>query len=160
MATPIIPPKFRFYRSARPPIWRMGAAIATKTSALLAGLAILLLPVVSCGGCPPTPGISSISPNTATAGGAGFVITVNGDSFRSNSVVVWNGTALTTTFVSGNQLTAEVSSSNIATADTAVVYVYTPANSGQNVVTGTSVTANSNQCNAPGSNSISFTVSP
>ena len=54
---------------------------------------------------------------------------------------------------------AAVSSSNIADPDTAVVYVYNPVN-GTTVVEGTAVTTNNNQCNSPGSNAISFVVSP
>lgn len=74
--------------------------------------------------------------------------------------MVWNGTALGTTFVSNNQLTAAVSSSNVATPDTAVVYVYNPASTSQTIAGGTPITAdNTNQCSSPGSNSVSFTVS-
>jgi hypothetical protein len=130
-----------------------------KRSALWGASTIFLLAMVSCGGCPATPSIASISPSSAVAGGAGLALTINGGNFNSTSVVVWNGTALGTTFVSNNQLTAAVSSSNIADPDTAVVYVYNPVN-GTTVVEGTAVTTNNNQCNSPGSNAISFVVSP
>lgn len=39
----------------------------------------------------PNPFISSLSPNSAFAGGAGFTLTVNGGGFFSSSVVRWNG---------------------------------------------------------------------
>jgi hypothetical protein len=134
--------------------------MAIKIWALLAALAILLLPVVSCGGCPATPSVTSISPSSATAGGAGFSLTVNGGDFSSNAVVVWNGSALTTSFVNGNQLTATISATQIAEPDTAVVYVYNPV-PGTQTVNSTSVTAsNTNSCGAKGSNAVSFTVSP
>jgi hypothetical protein len=152
--------KFRLRGLADPPIWRTCSPTAIKISVLLAAFAVLLLPFVSCGGCPATPSVSSISPNSATAGGAGFVLTVNGGNFNSYSVVVWNGTAQTTSFVSGSQLTAEVSSTNIAGPDAAVVYVYNPPAGSQTVGVGSVIPSNSNSCSAQGSNSVSFSVSP
>jgi hypothetical protein len=151
--------KFRLRGLPHLPIWRTCSPTAIKISALLATFALLSL-AVSCGGCPATPSVSSISPNSATAGGAGFVLTVNGGNFSSYSVVVWNGTALTTSFVSGSQLTAEVSSTNIAGPDTAVVYVYNPPAGSQTVGVGSVIPSNSNSCSAQGSNSVSFSVSP
>lgn len=153
-------PKFTAGGPAQPPIWRRCTPAAIKMSALSAAFAILLLLSVSCGGCPATPSVSSISPNSATAGGSGFVLTVNGGNFSSYSVVVWNGTAQTTSFVSGSQLTAEVSSTNIAGPDTAVVYVYNPPAGSQTVGVGSIIPSNSNSCSAQGSNSVSFSVSP
>lgn len=61
------------------------------------------------------PTITSISPSTLPAGGAGFTLTVNGTNFLSTAVVLWNGVGLTTTFVSSTQLTAAVPASDIAT---------------------------------------------
>ncbi|HLK61253.1 MAG TPA: exo-alpha-sialidase, partial [Chthonomonadaceae bacterium] len=72
------------------------------------------------------PAISSLSPNSATAGGSGFTLTVNGNNYLSGAAVNWNGSALTTTFVSGNQLTASVPASDIATAGTANITVTNP----------------------------------
>ncbi len=161
MATLMILSKSRPCESERPPTWRMCTPMATKISALLSALVILLLPVVSCGGCPATPSITSLSPSSATAGGAGFSLTVNGGSFSSNAVVVWNGSPLTTSFVNSKQITAAISATQIAQPDTAVVYVYNPTSSGTKTVGAGSVTAtNSNSCNAQGSNAVSFTVSP
>jgi hypothetical protein len=70
---------------------------------------------------PPT--ITSLSPSSATAGGAAFALTVNGANFISGATVQWGSTALTTTFVSATQLTAAVPASLIATAGTASVTV-------------------------------------
>ena len=106
MATLMILSKSRPCDSARSRSWPTCTPMAIRISALLAALAILLLPVVSCGGCPPKPSISSISPSSATAGAAGFSLIVNGGNFSSNAVVVWNGSALTTSFVNSNQLSA------------------------------------------------------
>ena len=62
----------------------------------------------------PPPAISSLSPNSAIAGGAAFTLTVNGSNFASGAAVQWNGTALTTTVVSSTQLTAAVPAALIA----------------------------------------------
>ncbi len=76
---------------------------------------------------PNVPTISSLSPNTATAGGGTFTVTVNGTNFVSGATVQWGNTALTTTYGSATQLTAAVPASLIATAGTANVTVTEPA---------------------------------
>jgi hypothetical protein len=130
-----------------------------KKSPLFGALAIFFLPAVSCS-CPSTPSVSSISPSSATAGGAGFVLTVNGGNFNSNSVVTWNGTAATTTFVSGHQLTTTIPGTDIAQPGTAEVYVYNPGSTGNSVATGSLEATDSTNCGAAGSNEASFTISP
>jgi hypothetical protein len=71
-----------------------------------------------------------LAPASATAGGAAFVLTVNGTNFATTSVVNFNGAAKTTTFVSGTQLTANITAADIATAATVNVTVTTPAPAG------------------------------
>ena len=78
----------------------------------------------------PVPALTTLSPSSATAGGTAFTLTVNGGSFVSSSVVRWNGTNQTTTFVSATQLIAAISAANIATAGSASVTVFTPAPGG------------------------------
>jgi uncharacterized protein (TIGR03437 family) len=78
----------------------------------------------------PTPTLSSLSPNTAAAGGAAFALTVNGAGFVSSSIVRWNGVDRPTTLVSGTQLTAQISAADLATAGTATVTVFNPAPGG------------------------------
>jgi hypothetical protein len=58
--------------------------------------------------------INSLSPPAITAAGKAFTLTINGSGFGADAVAQWNGTALTTTFVSANQLTAPVSADLIA----------------------------------------------
>ncbi len=72
------------------------------------------------------PTISSLNPTCVTPGGPQFTLTVNGTNFVSTSTVNWNGTVLTTTFVSSTQLTAAVPASLIATAGTASITVTNP----------------------------------
>ena len=78
----------------------------------------------------PVPMATSLFPNSATAGGAAFTLTVNGSAFVSTSVVKFNGAAKTTTFVSATQLTAAITAADIATAGTATVNVTNPAPGG------------------------------
>lgn len=70
--------------------------------------------------------LTSLSPNGATAGGPAFTLTVNGSGFVSGATVQWNGSPLSTSFVNGTQLTAEVPGSQIANAGSASVTVVNP----------------------------------
>ena len=76
----------------------------------------------------PIPSLSSISPNTAVAGSAGFTLTATGTNFTAASVINWNGAALTTTFISASSLTATVPAANIAAAGSTSITVVTGAN--------------------------------
>jgi len=74
----------------------------------------------------PTPSISSLSPSSVTAGGPAFTLTVNGSGFLSGSAVNWNGFALVSSFVSGNQLMASVAANLISAQGSASVTVVNP----------------------------------
>jgi Abnormal spindle-like microcephaly-assoc'd, ASPM-SPD-2-Hydin/Beta-propeller repeat len=78
----------------------------------------------------PLPILSAISPTSAVAGGAAFSLTVNGSGFLAGSVIDWNGTALTTTYVNGTELTATVTAADVAAAGGALVTVANPAPGG------------------------------
>ncbi len=79
----------------------------------------------------PVPSITSLDPDHVTAGDAGFTMTVNGTGFVDGaSVVRWNGSALATTFVAGNQLSAQVPAANVAAAGTASITVFNPTPGG------------------------------
>ena len=64
-----------------------------------------------------------LSPDFKTPGSAQFTLTVNGTGFASGAVVNWNGTPLTTTFVTSSKLTATVPATDVAKAETARVTV-------------------------------------
>src|SRR3970282_2230101 len=78
----------------------------------------------------PVPAITSVAPSSALAGDPAFTLTVNGTNFVSGSVVRWNGSDRTTTFLSSTQLTAAIPASDLATAGTAQVTVFNPAPGG------------------------------
>jgi hypothetical protein len=78
----------------------------------------------------PAPFAGSISPAFASAGGAAFTLTVTGSGFVSGSTVYWGTSALTTTYGSATQLTAQVPATDIASAGNTAVTVQTPSSSG------------------------------
>ncbi|HYW41362.1 MAG TPA: S8 family serine peptidase [Bryobacteraceae bacterium] len=73
----------------------------------------------------PALAITSLAPTSATAGGAAFTLTVNGTGFVSGSSVVnWNGSGRTTTYLSATQLQAAITAADIGTAGIAQVTVF------------------------------------
>jgi predicted heme/steroid binding protein len=97
-----------------------------------------------------TPTIAALVPDNTNSGGPAFVLTVNGTNFNSNAAINWNGTAQTTTHVSGSQLTATIPATAIATSGTtAMVTVTNPGTPGGIYGGGTM---------AETSNSMTFTI--
>ena len=78
--------------------------------------------------CPPT--LSSISPTGVVEGNADFALTVTGTNFNSNSVVQLGGADRPTTYVSGTQLTAQLTAADVATAGAYSITVFNPAPGG------------------------------
>jgi len=74
------------------------------------------------------PVINSLSPATITLAEVqqGVVLTVNGSQFVSSSVVIINGTTLTTTEVSSQELQVTITTALISAPGTASVTVNTP----------------------------------
>ena len=97
--------------------------------------------------------LTFVSPSSATVGGQGFTITANGTGFTTGALILWNGTALTTTLVSSIQLTAPVPASDLAAAGTVQISVQIPgsAQSANNI---------NNTTTTEISNIVLFTVSP
>jgi subtilase family serine protease len=65
----------------------------------------------------------SLAPTGATAGGAGFTLTVNGGNFASTSLVLWNGLVRKTTYVNSTELQATINAADIAKEGTNLVTV-------------------------------------
>jgi len=98
----------------------------------------------------PVPSIGSLAPSSAAAGGAAFILSVNGSNLLPCSVVQWNGSPRTSTFVGTNGLTASISPADIAAVANVTVTVTNPVPSG--CMTGNGIT-----CGGP-SNAATFTV--
>ncbi len=104
-----------------------GDTTSLSTQAVTRGTNVLSLAVQANN---PVPAISGLSPATTTAGGSAFTLTVNGSNFVAGSVLRWNGSDRSTTYVNGGQLTATITSADIAAAGSATVTVYNPAPGG------------------------------
>jgi hypothetical protein len=100
-------------------------AIATATNYSTSAVATAAYTLVN-----PAPAISGISPAFTDAGGTVFTLTVNGSGFIATSTIYWGASALTTTYVSATQLTAQVPAADIATAGTIAITVQSPAPGG------------------------------
>jgi hypothetical protein len=75
----------------------------------------------------PVPTLSSLSTTNVTGGGAAFSLTVLGSNFVPSSVVRWNGSDRTTTYVSSSELQAAIPASDLATGGDVQVTVFNPA---------------------------------
>jgi hypothetical protein len=100
----------------------------------------------------PAPVLSSLSPALISAGSGTFKLTATGSGFVSGSTLYWGPTALTTQYVSGTSLTAQVPAASIVNAGISPVTVQTPAPGG-----GTS-SALQFEVDTPGSTPPSFTT--
>lgn len=78
----------------------------------------------------PIPTITSISPASKNVGDGAFTMTVNGTNFVSGSVVWFNGSSRTTTYVSATQLTATIPASDMTAAGTFNITVVNPTPGG------------------------------
>ncbi len=76
----------------------------------------------------PTPPflVGFVTPQSVYAGSKTFRMEVNGDKFTPDSVILFNGNQLPTTFISPQQLVAEVPSNFIAGAGSIQIMVRTP----------------------------------
>ncbi len=78
----------------------------------------------------PLPAVTSVAPSSAAVGSGTLTLTVSGTDFVLSSVVLWNGVALPTTFVSDSTLTATVPASDFASAASVQVTVSSPSPGG------------------------------
>ena len=69
------------------------------------------------------PAESGLSPSSQNAGGPAFTLTVKGSHFDASSTAIWNGRALSTTYVSETALKAAVPASLISTPGKASITV-------------------------------------
>jgi hypothetical protein len=103
-----------------------------------------------CRSARPTPGLTALAPDSGSLSQVqnGLLLTVNGSHFYSDSVILWNGAALSTTVMSSTQLQATITTIQISSPGTAQIAVHTPAN-----------TSGDLGCDSGGnSNALTFTV--
>ncbi|HME09209.1 MAG TPA: SBBP repeat-containing protein, partial [Bryobacteraceae bacterium] len=121
------------------------------------GNAIVRVLIPPPGGTTSPPNLLSLSPSSAPVGAASMNLVVNGSGFASGNVVLWNGSPLPTTFVSGTTLKAAVGSALFAAAGTALVSVG-DSNSLAFRVTGPAINSLSPSSVVPGSQNFTLTV--
>ena len=73
------------------------------------------------------PTVTDLGPSYATVGGPSFTLTVNGNYYVSGSTVRWNGSSRPTSFVSGSELKATITMSDISFVGTANISVRNPS---------------------------------
>jgi hypothetical protein len=106
-------------------------------------IATLLFPFSGCGGggsssspisSPssgnPVPSITSLSPSSAPAGSRELSLSVFGANFLSNSVIRWDGSARTTTYVNSSKLTTSIAPSYLSSVGEVSITVFNPAPGG------------------------------
>jgi len=93
--------------------------------------AALMLVAVNCGDDDPTtpaggPVIDSLSPQAAPPGAAGFIMSVHGSRFTTESVARWDGANRATTYIDATRLMLDVPDSALVHEDSIAVTVLTP----------------------------------
>lgn len=78
----------------------------------------------------PLPQISTLSPSGVSTGGSGFVLTVNGKNFVSQSEVSINGSLRSTSFINSTSLETSIFAADIAAAGTVPITVINPPPNG------------------------------
>jgi 6-phosphogluconolactonase (cycloisomerase 2 family) len=76
------------------------------------------------------PSIQILDPSCASAGGPGLSLFVGGSNVTPSSVVQWNGSDRPTRFDGGNNLSADISASDLAAPGTASITVFAPPPNG------------------------------
>jgi uncharacterized repeat protein (TIGR01451 family) len=107
----------------------------------------------------PVPFVDIVSPVSIRPGATGVTLTVRGTGFVSTSTVVWNGTSLTTTVVSAEELTASVPDAFVAAVGLGSVTVVSPGpGGGKSSVTFVPVAATEPTTSFPATPTSSVTV--
>jgi hypothetical protein len=83
-----------------------------------------------CGSARPVPVLSGLAPNPVSFAQVqqGLVLTVNGSHFYSESIVLWDGEALSTIVVSSTELQTTVTTTQMPSPGSAQIVVHTPPN--------------------------------
>jgi hypothetical protein len=92
------------------------------------------------------PSLTSINPQSAVAGASDLTLTVTGNYSGPETTVVWNQTALQTTWISATQLQATVPAADLISAGNAFVYI--------------SPSSSNSSANLSGSTALTFTILP
>ncbi len=78
----------------------------------------------------PVPVLDSLDPDTVTAGGPAFTLTLNGSRFVKSSTVSFGGQTLTPQLISNEQLTVDIPATALTQAGSVEVFVTNPSPGG------------------------------
>jgi hypothetical protein len=92
----------------KPVPWLRIAFVATLPLIFSAGTCTAIVGFNSCLGIPPSPQITSLSPNAVSANTQSVLLIVIGNNFVFQSQIFWNGNALQTVFVDSQHLQATI----------------------------------------------------
>lgn len=101
---------------------RLAMSVMAVLAAGLAGCGGYMAPAAMTG-ITGAPMIAELSPSNVTAGSPGFVLTIMGSNFGTDSVVFFNSIQMATGYVTGNQLTLQVTMQEVASRGQIPVYV-------------------------------------
>lgn len=90
----------------------------------------------------PAPAITLVSPTSIVQGKVGAGVTIIGSNFLTSSIVNFNGSALTTLYISSTAIRALIPSSDLGTVGTATITVTNPSNGGVGGGTSNALTIN------------------
>jgi IPT/TIG domain-containing protein len=90
--------------SDKPSPWALMGFIAVLVLALSGWTCTAIVGFQSCLGVPSVPQITSLSPNAVFVIADPVLLTVSGSAFVSQTQILWNGSALPTTFVDSQHL--------------------------------------------------------
>jgi len=121
-STPALGPSDHWYLKLT---WAPGVFVPGSTVSFRA-------PVFTLGSVSTGPSVNTPSPDSASAGGPTFTMTVTGANFVSGSIVQWNDAPLATSFVNSTQLAALVPANLIAVPGSASVTVVNPGGANSN----------------------------
>lgn len=91
-------------QSGKPFPWLRIGFVAALTLMLSGWTCTAIISFNSCLGVPATPQITLLSPSAISATADSVLLTVSGSGFVPQSQILWNGSALSTTFVDSQHL--------------------------------------------------------
>jgi hypothetical protein len=94
--------------------WLRLGLVAVLTFALSGWTCSAIVGFNTCLGIPPAPQIISLSPNAISANATSVLLIVVGNNFTPQSLILWNGNTLVTTFVDSSHLTATITQQTFA----------------------------------------------
>jgi|KBSMisStaDraftv2_1062788.scaffolds.fasta_scaffold49095_3 hypothetical protein len=94
--------------------WLRIALIAGLTLVQSSWTCVAIVGFQTCLGLPAAPQITSLSPNGISANVDSVLLMVSGNDFEPQSQILWNGNALSTTFIDSQHLQATITQQTFA----------------------------------------------